>query len=135
MSCHSLCSCCLVIQSCLTLCDPMDGSTTGFPVLYHLQILLKLMTIELVMPSHPLLSPCPPAFNLSQNQGLFYESALFIGWPMYWSFSFSISPSNVYSLLISLRINWFDLFAVQGTLVFSNNTVQKHQFFDVHPSL
>ena len=82
--------------------------------------LCKLMSIELVMPSnhliYPLSSPSPPAFNLSQHQGLFNESALHIRWPKYWSFSFSISPSNEYSELISFRIDCFDLFAVQGTL-------------------
>ena len=67
-----------------------------------------------IQPSHPLSSPSP-AFNLSQHQGLF-QSVLCIRWPKYWSFSFSISPSNEYSGLISFRIDWFDLLAVQGTL-------------------
>ena len=66
-------------------------------------------------PSHPLLSPSP-TFSLSQNQGLSSESVLCIKWPKYWSFSFSISPSNEYSGLISFRIDLFDLLAVQGTL-------------------
>ena len=65
-------------------------------------------------PFHPLWSPAPPAFNLSQHQGLFYESILCIRWPKYWSFS--ISPSNEHSGLISFRINWFDLIVVQRTL-------------------
>jgi len=65
------------------------------------------------------------------------ESVLCIRWPKYWSFSISISPSNGYSGLISFRMNWFDLLAVQGTLyrVFSSTTVQKHQFFGTQPSL
>ena len=64
------------------------------------------------------------------------ESAVCIKWPKYWSFSFSISPSNEYSELISFRIDWFDLLAVQRILrVFSNTTVQKHQFFGAQPSL
>ena len=67
-------------------------------------------------PSRPLSSPSPPAFNLSQHQGLLNESVVHIRWPNYWSFSFSISPSNEYSGLISFMIDWFDLFAVQGTL-------------------
>ena len=67
-------------------------------------------------PSHPLLSPSPPAFNLSQHQIFSKESVLCIRWPKYWSFSFSSSPSNEYSGLISFRIDWFDLLAVQGTL-------------------
>jgi len=66
--------------------------------------------------SHPVLSPSPPAFNLSQHQGLFKESVLCIRWPKYWSFSFSISPSNEYSGLISFRTDWLDLLAVLGTL-------------------
>ena len=66
--------------------------------------------------SHPLSSPSPPAFNLSQHQDLFYESVLRIRWPEYCSFSFSISPSNEYSGLISFRMDWLDLLAVQGTL-------------------
>ena len=78
--------------------------------------LLKLVSIESVMPSHPLSSPSPPAFNLSQHQGLFQESVPFIRWPKYWSFSFSISPSNEYSGLISFRMTWFGLLAVQRTL-------------------
>ena len=84
--------------------------------------LLKLMSIELVMPSnhlnlcHPLLSSSPPTFNLSQHQSLFqWVSSLHRG-PKYWSFSFSISPSNEYSGLIFFRMDWLDLLAVQGTL-------------------
>ena len=69
-----------------------------------------------IKPSHPLLPPSPPALNLSQYQGLFQESALHIRWPKYWSFSFSISPSNEYSGLIFFGIDWFDLLALQGTL-------------------
>ena len=77
--------------------------------------LLKLMSIALVMPSKHLI-PSPPAFNLSQDQVFSNESILPIRWPNYWSFSFSISPSNEYSGLISLRIDWLDLLAVQATL-------------------
>ena len=81
-------------------------------------------------PSHPLSSPSPPDFNLSQHQIFSNESVLCIRWPKYWSFSFSISPSNENSGLISFRMDWFDILAVQGTLrVFSNITIQKHQFF------
>ena len=65
--------------------------------------------------SHPLSSPSPPAFNLSQHQSFSNESVLHIRWPKYWSFSFSISPSNECSGPISFRIDWFDLLAVQGT--------------------
>ena len=65
---------------------------------------------DAIQPSHPLSSPSPPAFNLSQHQGLFQW------WPKYWSFGFSISPSSEYSGLISFRIDWFHLLSVQGTL-------------------
>ena len=79
--------------------------------------LLELMSIESVMPSnHLILSSPSPAFDLSQHQGLFHESVLHIRWPRYWSFSFSISPSNEYSGLISFRIDWLALLTVQGTL-------------------
>ena len=73
--------------------------------------------------SHPLSSPSPPALNLSQNQVFSNESALHIRWPKYWSFSFSISPSNEDSELISFRIDWYDLLAVQGTL---KSLIQHH---------
>ena len=96
------------------------------------QSLLKLMSIESVMPSNhlilcrPLLLPSIfPSIRVFSS-----ESVLCIRWPKYWSFSFSISPSNEYSGLISFRIDWFDLLAAKGlSRVFSNTTVQKHQFF------
>ena len=81
------------------------------------QSLLKLMSIkssDAIQPSHPLSSPSP-ALNLSQHQGL-CESALCIRWPKYWSFSLSISPSNEHPGMISFRLDWLDLLAVQGTL-------------------
>ena len=79
--------------------------------------LLKLVSIESVMPSNHLIlsSHLSPAFSLSQHQGLF-QWVLCIRWPKYWSFSFIISPSNDYSGLISFRLDWLDLFEVQGTL-------------------
>ena len=108
-----------VAQSCPTLCNPMNRSTPGLPV--HHQLLESTQTHihcvgDAIQPSHPLSSPSPPALILSQHQGLFNWSALHIRWPKYWSFSFSISPSNEYSGLISFRIDWFDFLAVQGTL-------------------
>ena len=78
--------------------------------------LLKLVSIESVRPSQTLSSPSSPAFNLSQHWVFSNESVLHISWPKYWSFSSSISPSNEYSGLISFRIDWLDLLAVQGTL-------------------
>ena len=71
---------------------------------------------DAVQPSHPLMPSSPSALNLSQNQDFFNESAVRNQWPKYWSFSFSISPSTEYSGLISLKIDLFDLLAVQGTL-------------------
>ena len=97
----------------------MDCSTPGFPAHHQCQSLLKLMSIESVMPSNHLILFRPlllllsifPSIRVFSN-----ESVLCIRWPKYWSFSFSISPSNEHSGLISFRIDWFDLFAVQGTL-------------------
>ena len=89
---------------------------------------------DTIQPSHPLASPSPPAFNLSQHQGLFKLVSSSHKWPKYWSFSFSISPSNEYSALISFRIEWFDLLHSKGlSRVFSNTTVQNHQFFGAQP--
>ena len=91
----------------------------GFPV-YHQLLELSQTHVhrvsDAIQPSHPLSSPSPPAFNLSQHQGLSSESVLRFRWPKYWSFSFSISPSNEYSGLIALRIDWINLLDVQGTL-------------------
>ena len=102
--------------------------------------LLRLVSVESVMPSNHLilcrplhfLSSVLPSIRVFSN-----ESVLCIRWPKYWSFSFSISLSNEYSGLISFRMDWLGLLAVQGTLkrVFSNTTVQKHQFFGTQLSL
>ena len=107
-----------VAQSCPTLCDPMDCSTPGLPVHQQLPELVKLTSIELgdaIQPSHPLLSSTMPSIFPSLKV-FSSESVLRIRWPKYWSFCFSISPSNEYSGLISFRMDWFDLLAVQGTL-------------------
>ena len=102
-----------VTQSYLTLWDPMNCSMPGFPVLHHLpQSLLKLMSIESMMPSNHLILSHPllllpfifPSIRVFSN-----ELGLHIRWLKYWSFSFSNSPSNEYSGLISFRIDWFDL--------------------------
>ena len=128
-----------VTQSYLTLCDPMDCSMPGFLSITNSWSLLKLMSIESGMPSNHL-SLCHPFLLFPSNfpgiRGFSNESALCIRWSKYWSFSFSISPSNKYSGLISFRIDWLDLLAVQGTSgVFSSTTVRKHQFFSTQPSL
>ena len=89
----------------------MDCSNPGLPVHYLLSVFTQIhvhLVSDAIQPSHPL-SPSPPAFNLSQYQGLSSESVLCIRWTKYWSFSFSISPSNEYSGLIFFRIDWFDL--------------------------
>ena len=87
--------CCSVTQLYLTLCHPMDYSTPGFPVFHYLLELAQSHVngvSDAIQPSRPLLPPSPPAFNLSQHQRLFNESALLLRWPKYWSFS--ISPSS-----------------------------------------
>ena len=121
-----------VAQSCLTLCDPMNYSTPGLPVIINSRSSLRLVAIESVMPSshlilcHPLLllPSIFPSIRVFSN-----ESALHIRWPKYWSFRFSISSSNEHPGLISIRMDWLDLLAVQRlSRVLSNTTVQKHQF-------
>ena len=111
------CCCCSVTQLCLTLCNPMDYSTSGFPVLHHLPSFLKLMSVELVMLSNNLIL-CHPLLLLPSifpSISIFSdELALHIMWTKYWSFSLSISSSNEYSWSISFRIDWIDLLAVQG---------------------
>ena len=105
-----------VIQSCPTLCDAMDGAACQASMsITNSWSLLKLLSIELVMPSNHLILCCPlfllpsifPSIRVFSN-----ESVLYISWPRYWSFSFSISLSSEYSGLISYRIDWFDLLAV-----------------------
>ena len=123
----SLCRCCSVVQSCLTLCNPMNCSMPGFLSITNSWSLLKLMTIRVsdaIRPSHPLSSPSPPVFSLSSIRVFSSESVLCIRWPKYWCFSFSIRPSNEYSGLISFRIDWIDL-TVQGTL---KNLLQHHSW-------
>ena len=133
-----------VSQSYPTLCDPMDCSMPGFPVHYQFPEFTQSHVHwvgDAIQPSHLLSSPSPPAFNLSSVRVFSNESVLRIRWPKYCSFSFSISPSNEYSGLISFRRDWFDLLAVQGTL---KSLLQHHSsktsilrcsaFFIVQPS-
>ena len=113
-----------VAQSCPTLCDPMNCSTPGLPAITNSQSSLRLMSIQSVMPSSHLilcrplllLPPIPPSIRVFAS-----ESVLRLRWPKYWSFS--ISPSNEHSGLISFRMDWLDLLAVQGTL---KNLLQYH---------
>ena len=104
------------VQICVT---PWTIAHPGLPVHYQLRSLPKLMSIESVMPSNHLILCRPVLFlpSIFPNNRVFSnESVLCITWPKYWSFSFSIRPSNEYSGLISFRIEWLDLLAVQGTL-------------------
>ena len=108
--------CCSVTKSRLTLCDPMDYRMPGLPVLHSFP--------EFAQTPDPLNQWCHPAISSSVTSfssfpqsfpaSFSYQSALCIRWPKYWSFDFSIGPSNEYSGLISFRIDWFDLLAVQG---------------------
>ena len=127
-----------VTQSCPTLCDHMNRVRQASLSITYSWSSLRLMSIESVMPSShlilccPLLlfPPIPPSIKVFSN-----ESTLHMRLPRYWSFSFSIIPSKEIPGLISFRMDWLDLLAVQGTLkVFSNTTVQKHQFFGAQPS-
>ena len=112
--------CCSVAQSCWTLWNPMNCSTPGFPVLHHLlelaQTHVRWVSDAIPHTSHPLSSPSLLPSIFSSIRVFYNEAALLIRWPKFWSFSFSISPSNEYSGLISFRMDWFDLLAVQGTL-------------------
>ena len=97
----------------------MNRSTPGLPV--HHQLPESTQThphrvSDAIQPSHLLSSPSPPAPNPSQHQGLSNESTLHLRWPKYWSFTFSISPSNEHPGLISFRMDWLNLLVVQGTL-------------------
>ena len=127
-----------VTQLCPTLCDLMDCSTPGYPVLHYLPELAQTHVHwvgDAIQPSHSLSSPSCPAFNLSQHQGLFkwvsssHQVAKILQFQLQ-------HPSNEYSGLISFRMDWLDLLQSKGlSRVFSNTTVQKHQFFGTQLSL
>ena len=108
-----------VAQLCLTLCNPMDCSMPRFPAHHQLPELAQIHVHQVgdaIQPSHPLASPSPPASIFPSIRVFSNESVLRIRWPKYWSFNFNIHPSNEYSGLISFRMDWLDLLAVQGTL-------------------
>ena len=113
--CILYCCCYPVSQSYLTLCDSMDCRTPGFSVLHHLSELAQTHFGDASQTSHPLWSPSHPASMFPSIRVFSSELTHNIRWPKYWSFIFSISPSNEYSGLIFFRIDWFDL-AVQRTL-------------------
>ena len=128
----------LFTQSCPALCHPMDCSMPSLSVHHQLLTLPKLMSVESVMPSNHLILCCPLLLpSVFPSIRVFsHELALRIRWPKYWSFSFSIIPTKEIPGLISFRMDWLDLLAVQGlSRVFSDTTVQKHQFFGAQPSL
>ena len=109
-----------VTQLYRTLCNPMNRSTPDLPVHHQLPEFTQThadRVSDAIQTSHPWSSPSPPAPNPSQNQGLSNESTLPMGWPKYWSFSFSIIPSKEIPGPISFRMDWLGLLAVQGTLL------------------
>ena len=120
--------CSLVTQSCPTLCNPMGWSTPGFPALHQLPELAPThvhWVSDAIQPSHPLSSPYPPAFNLSQRQGLFQWVLSSHQVAKVLELQLQHQSFQWISGLISFRMDWFDLLAVQGTLrVFSNTSVQ-----------
>ena len=112
-----------VAQSCPALCEPMNPNMPGLSVHHQLPEFTQTHVHRVgdaIQPSHPLLPPFPPAPNPSQHQGLFqwvsFPMTLHMRWPKYWSFSFSVSPSNEHPGLISFRMDWLDLLTIQGAL-------------------
>ena len=127
-----------VTQYCPNLCDPMDSRMPGFHVHHQLPELTQTHVHwvgNVIQPSHLLSSPSPPTFNHSQHQGLFKWVSSSHQMAKVLSFSFSISLSNEYSGLISLGwTGWISLQAKRLSRVFSNTTLQKHQFFSAQLS-
>ena len=128
-----------IAESCLILCNPMDCSMPGFPIHHHLPESAQTHVHRVSDVIHHFILYYPllllpsvfPSFRIFSN-----ESVPCIKWPKYWSFTFRISPSNEYLVLIFFMIDWFDLLVSKGlSKVFSNITVQKHQFFSAQLSL
>ena len=111
--------CCSLAKSCLTLCNPMNCCMPSFPVLHHLPEFAQIhihWVGDAIQPSHPLMLPFILPSIFPSIRVFSSESVLHIRWLKYWSFSFSISPSNEYPGLIFFRMGWFDLLALQGIL-------------------
>ena len=127
------------VQLPLIICELMDWSMLGLPVQHQLPEFAQIYFHrigDVIQPSHPLFSLLLLPLIPSSIRVFSNLSALHIRWPNYWSFSFTISPFYEHSGLISFRVDWLDLLAVQGTLkILSNTTVQKHQFFSAQLSL
>ena len=118
--------------------NPLIAALQASLLITNSQRLLKLTSIKSVAPSNHLILCCPFLLlaSIFPSIRVFSESVLHIRWPMYWSFSFKISPSSEHSGLISFRIEWFDFLQSKGlSRVFSNTAVGKHQFFGAQPSL
>ena len=143
---HALCGTYIFIyqfssvdQSCLTLCDPTDCSMQGLPVYHQLPEFAQTRVHwvhDAIQPSDPLSSPSPPALNFPSIRVFSSKSAHQIRWPNYWSFSFNISPSNEHPDWSPLGwTGWISLQSKGLSRVFSNTTIQKHQFFGAQLSL
>ena len=132
-------TCCSVTKSCQILCDPVDSSIPGFDVLHYLLDIAQThvhYVTDAIQPSHLLLPLLLLPSIFPRIRVFSNELALHIRWPKLWSFSFSINPSNEYSGLISLALSgWISLQSKGVSRVFSNTTVQKHQFFGAQLSL
>ena len=131
--------CCSVANLCLILCNLMGCNTPGFSVPYRLREFAQVHVhwiSDAIQPSYPLSPSFPFAFNLSQHHGLFQWVSCSHQVAKYWSISFSISPSNEYSGLISLGLTGLTSLLSKGLpRVFSSTRVWKHQFFGAQPSL
>ena len=127
-----------VAQSCPTICNPMNCSTPGLPVHHHLPEFTQThihCVGNAIQPSHPLSSPSPPAPIPLSIRVFSNESTLRMTWPKYWSFSFSISPSKEHKNCFPFEwTGWISLQSKGISRVFSNTTVQKHQFFSAQLS-
>ena len=127
-----------VAQSCPTLCDPMNRSTPGLPVDHQLPDFTQTHVHwvgDAIQPSHPLSSPSPPAFNLSQHHGLFKTVSSLHGRNIGVSVSASVLPMNIQDWFPLGLTGWICLQSRELSRVFSNTTVQKHQFFSAQHSL